>query len=159
MQGYGIVQPAESEAADDGDDENEELKALRLADQMTPELWAALTDRQTGAFQLAAQSLDVPEIARRLGISGAAARDRLARGAQRIKARMQGDADASARRPLPDGQPTAGPPLSKRQILARDLWNAGLSLAEIGSRLGCTAAGARSIIRRIRARLEAGDAR
>lgn len=140
--------PAHPEQTDAASD------ARRLGDRMAPDLWGALTLRQAQAFRACAEGLGVPAIARLLGISRAAVRDRLRRGIVRARAALGGTATASVRILLAAEQPRSRRQLTRDEALVRRRWNDGAPLAAIAAEIGRTPQATRSLVRRLRTLLE-----
>jgi RNA polymerase sigma factor (sigma-70 family) len=135
----------------DGADGLEDVR--RLAERMTPVLWAALTPAQAAAVRLAADGCGTPGIARELGVSRAAVRDRLRRAVARLQRVLRGAPPIPPRRPVDvSALGWRGHPLTARQAQAVALWNDGATLAAIGRALACAPEVTRSLIRRLRER-------
>jgi DNA-directed RNA polymerase specialized sigma24 family protein len=137
-------------------DDAEFAQAKGLLDRMTPQLWAVLTEKQATALRECAGNTALADAARSLNRSRGAIRDRLKRGAERLRAELEGRCRPDVRKPLPAAPPRRGPPLTSEQELVRRLWNEGVALRRIAEQTGRDIApeGIRSIVRRLRDHLE-----
>jgi len=117
----------------------DDRRSVGIADVDT----SPMTDKQATAVELLARGRNVTEIARDLGLSRKAVRERLERGLRRTRRQRAG---RMRKRRSVDGRCR-----TKKERVAVALYRRGFSYREIGDRLKITREAARARIRRVRA--------